>query len=56
MTNPISLVTDTRSVYNKNKNKIVVEGFISFNQEDPIWIPIETIQSMFTYMNKHKND
>jgi hypothetical protein len=56
MTNPISLVTDTRSVYNKNKNKIVVEGFISFDQEDPIWIPIETIQSMFTYMNKHKND
>lgn len=56
MTNPISLITDTRSIYDKNKNKIVVEGFISFHDEDPSWIAIETIQAMFYYMNKHKQN
>lgn len=56
MTNPLSLITDTRSVYNKTKNKIVVEGFISFYDEDPVWIPIETIESMFYYMKKHKQN
>jgi hypothetical protein len=56
MTNPLSLITDTRCVYNKNKNKIVVEGFISFHDEDPAWLPIETIESMFHYMKKHKQN
>jgi hypothetical protein len=50
--NPLSRVQQTRTLYSKTKEKNVVECLISFDGEEPAWVPVETINGMYAYVNK----
>ena len=43
MTNPISFVKNTRVVYSKWLQKNVNEVQVLFKNEEPAWIPYETL-------------
>lgn len=43
MNNPFGIVLNTRTVYKKEKNKSIVEVLVKFREEDPSWIPLETL-------------
>ena len=50
--NPLSKVQKTRTTYSKFKEKNVVEGLVSFDGEEPAWVPIETINGIYSFINK----
>jgi len=50
--NPLSKVQQTRTIYSKIKEKNVVEGLVSFDGEEPAWVPIETINGIYSFINK----
>ena len=50
--NPLSKVQQTRTVYSKLKEKNVVEGLVSFDGEESAWLPIETINGIYSFINK----
>ena len=50
--NPLSKVQKTRTTYSKLKEKNVVEGLVSFDGEEPAWVPIETINGIYSFINK----
>jgi hypothetical protein len=50
--NPLSRIQETRTTYSKIKEKSVVEGLVSFNGEEPAWVPVETINGMYAYIKK----
>ena len=43
MNNPLSPVKNVREVYNKFLQKIVTEVEVQFKDEDPAWIPYDTL-------------
>jgi hypothetical protein len=43
MSNPISFVKNTRVVYSKCLQKNVNEVHVQFKNEEPAWIPYETL-------------
>jgi hypothetical protein len=47
LNNPLNFVQMTRTQLNGT-----IEGLISFDGEEPAWIPINTINAMYSYMNK----
>jgi hypothetical protein len=43
MTNPISVVKNTRQTYSKYLEKVITEVQVQFDNETPAWIPYETL-------------
>jgi len=48
MINPLSYVKNVRTVYDKFYQKNVKEVLVQFLDEDPAWIPYETLLSMLS--------
>ena len=46
MTNPISFVKNTRTTYSLQYRKNVTEVLVQFSDEDPAWIPMDTLEAM----------
>jgi hypothetical protein len=46
MSNPISFVKNTRTTYSMQYRKNVTEVLVQFADEDPAWIPMDTLESM----------
>ena len=46
MINPMSVVKNVRTVYNRFYQKTVKEVEVQFENEDPAWIPYDTYISM----------
>ena len=49
MINPISVVKNTRTSYNRFLAKNVTEVEVQFKDEYPTWIPIDTLLSMMEW-------
>ena len=49
MINPISVVKNTRTTYNRFKSKNVTEVEVQFKDEDPTWIPMATLLSIMEW-------
>jgi len=45
MTNPISFVKNTRVTYNRFKEKNITEVQVQFADEEPAWIPMDTLEA-----------
>ena len=43
MNNPLSVVKNTRKTYRKDLSKVITEVQVQFKQEDPAWIPYDTL-------------
>ena len=43
MNNPISVVKNTRQAYRKDLCKVITEVQVQFKNEEPAWIPYETL-------------
>ena len=43
MNNPMSYVKNTRESYRKDLEKVITEVQVQFKDEDPAWIPYETL-------------
>ena len=48
MSNPISYVKNTRTTYSMQYRKNVTEVLVQFADEDPAWIPMDTLEAMMT--------
>jgi len=46
MNNPISYVKNTRILYSLQYRKNVTEVLVQFSDEDPAWIPMNTLEAM----------
>ena len=46
MSNPISFVKNTRTTYSMQYRKNVTEVLVQFADEDPAWIPMDTLEAM----------
>jgi len=46
MTNPISFVKNTRTTYSLQYRKNFTEVLVQFYNEDPAWIPLDTLEAM----------
>ena len=46
MTNPISFVKNTRTTYSIQYRKNFTEVLVQFADEDPAWIPMDTLNAM----------
>ena len=46
MNNPISFVKNTRTLYSLQYRKKVTEVLVQFYDEDPAWIPMDTLEAM----------
>jgi len=44
--NPLSPVKNTRKAYNRNLERVVTEVQVQFGNENPAWIPLETLLAM----------
>ena len=53
MINPLSHVKNVRTVYDKFYQKNVKEVLVQFLDEDPAWIPYETLLSMLSLSIKN---
>jgi hypothetical protein len=51
MKNPLSPIKNTREVWNKNLNQKVTEVQVQFANENPAWIPIETLLAIQNLKN-----
>ena len=49
---PFGNVLNTREMYSKFYQKIFTEVEVQFNDEDPAWIPLNTLLAMRTIYNK----
>ena len=43
ITNPLSPVKNTRETYSKELEKVITEVQVQFADENPAWIPLETL-------------
>ena len=43
MNNPLSVIKNTRQSYRKDLQKVVIEVQVQFKDEEPAWIPYETL-------------
>ena len=53
--NPISHVQRTRVVWDKGTQSTVLEGLVSFDGEEPAWVPVRTIRAIYSYINNTFN-
>ena len=49
MINPISVVKNTRTTYNRFRGENITEVEVQFKEEDPTWIPIDTLLSIMEW-------
>jgi len=56
MSNPISFVKNTRVSYSKFLEKNVREVQVQFADENPAWIPYETLLAIEKTLYKETND
>jgi hypothetical protein len=49
--NPLSPVKNTRETYNRQLEKVVTEVQVQFAEENPAWIPLETLLAMQNVKN-----
>ena len=54
MNNPLSPVKGTREIWRKQLNKRVTEVLVQFAQENPAWIPLETLLAIQNVKNNGK--
>ena len=48
MNNPISCIKNTRLKYRKDLSKTITEVQVQFKNEEPAWIPYETLLAIQT--------
>jgi hypothetical protein len=48
MNNPISFIKNTRTTYSMQYRKNVTEVLVQFSDENPAWIPMDTLEAMMT--------
>ena len=48
MNNPITCVKNTRKTYRKDLEKVITEVQVQFKDEEPAWIPYETLLAIQT--------
>ena len=48
MNNPLSVIKNTRQSYRKDLQKVVTEVQVQFKDEQPAWIPYETLLAINT--------
>ena len=48
MNNPLSVVKNTRQSYRKDLQKVITEVQVQFKDEQPAWIPYETLLAINT--------
>ena len=46
MNNPLSVIKNTRQSYRKDLQKVITEVQVQFKDEEPAWIPYETLLAM----------
>jgi hypothetical protein len=46
MNNPISFIKNTRTTYSMQYRKNVTEVLVQFSDENPAWIPMDTLSAM----------
>ena len=56
MSNPISFVKNTRTLYSLQYRKNVTEVLVQFANEDPAWIPMDTLEAMMTTLLTIKSE
>ena len=56
MTNPISFVKNTRTTYSLQYRKNFTEVLVQFADEDPAWIPMDTLEAMMTTLLSIKSE
>jgi len=49
--NPISYVKNTRETYSKFLEKNIKEVQVQFNDEEPAWIPYDTLMAITSIIN-----
>ena len=49
--NPLSPVKNTRQTYSKQLEKVVTEVQVQFAEENPAWIPLETLLAIQSVKN-----
>ena len=49
MINPMSLVKNVRTVYSRFYQKNIKEVEVRFGNEDPAWIPYDTLLAMMNF-------
>jgi hypothetical protein len=52
MDNPLTPVKNVREVWNKNLNQKVKEVLVQFADENPAWIPLETLLALQNLKNE----
>jgi hypothetical protein len=55
MNNPFGVVKQTREVWSKSLNQRVREVQVQFANEEPAWIPLETLLAIQSERNDLKN-
>lgn len=48
MNNPISYVKNTRLAYRKDIESVITEVLVQFRNENPAWIPYETLLAILS--------
>ena len=56
MNNPISFIKNTRTTYSMQYRKNVTEVLVQFADENPAWIPMDTLEAMMTTLMKIKRE
>ena len=46
ITNPISFVKNTRTTFSRSQEKSITEVYVQFADEEPAWIPMDTLEAM----------
>jgi len=54
MISPLSHVKNTRKIYSKNLERVVTEVQVQFKEEEPAWIPYETLLSIESLLSDEK--
>ena len=52
MISPLSFVKNVRTVYDRFYQKNITEVLVQFGNENPAWIPYDTLIAMQNYKNK----
>ena len=50
MNNPLSYVKNTRQSYRKDLEEVITEVQVQFKNEEPAWIPYDTLLSIMSIM------
>ena len=54
MISPFSVVKNTRESYSIFHRETFTEVEVQFQDEEPTWIPLETLLAIQTYVSNHK--